>query len=259
MSISSQDNIGLLYTPGTAVWAESKEHGWVRAHLVSVSDKEVAVALENGKEQTLKRRHTDDLPPLCNDENQSMANDLTTLNHLHEPAVLHCLTTRFPLDMIYTYSGIVLVAINPFKKLPSLYSNEMIHAYRGQQMGDLEPHLFAVAEESYQRLVRDEQSQSIIVSGESGAGKTVSAKFTMRYLAAVGGVEGHREDGMKSYAGSRIEDRIMASNPILEAFGNAKTTRNDNSSRFGKFMQVLFGKQLKIGGALIRPYLLEKA
>lgn len=126
---------------------------------------------------------------------------------------------------------------------------DTIHAYRGQAMGDLEPHIFAVAEEAFTKLEREQRDQSIIVSGESGAGKTVSAKYAMRYFATVGG----------NATETQVERKVLASSPIMEAIGNAKTTRNDNSSRFGKFIELQLNKQFNISGASMRTYLLEKS
>ena len=150
---------------------------------------------------------------------------------------------------IYTYCGIVLVAINPYQEL-HIYNNETIMAYRGQNMGDLDPHIYAVSEEAFKLMERDNRNQSIIVSGESGAGKTVSAKYSMRYFATVGGT-GDQE--------TQVERRVIASSPIMEAIGNAKTTRNDNSSRFGKYIEIDFSKSFQIIGASMRTYLLEKS
>lgn len=162
------------------------------------------------------------------------------------------LFTRFcGRQAIYTYCGIVLVAINPYAEL-QLYGPDIIRTYRGQSNQGLEPHIFAVAEEAYAKLEREKCDLSIIVSGESGAGKTVSAKYAMRYFAAVGGNESE----------TQIERKILASSPIMEAIGNAKTTRNDNSSRFGKFTKLLFTNQLNVmslTGATMKTYLLEKS
>ncbi|MEQ2176683.1 Unconventional myosin-Vb [Goodea atripinnis] len=191
------------------------------------------------------------LPFLRNPDILVGENDLTALSYLHEPAVLHNLRVRFlESNNIYTYCGIVLVAINPYEQL-QIYGEEVITAYNGQNMGDMDPHIFAVAEEAYKQMIRDEKNQSIIVSGESGAGKTVSAKYAMRYFATVGG----------SSSDANVEEKVLASNPIMEvrAIGNAKTTRNDNSSRFGKYIQIVFSKHYHIIGANMRTYLLEKS
>ncbi|XP_006898298.1 PREDICTED: unconventional myosin-Vc [Elephantulus edwardii] len=138
--------------------------------------------------------------------------------------------------------------MNPYKQLP-IYGDAIIHAYSGQNMGDMDPHIFAVAEEAYKQMARNHKNQSIIVSGESGAGKTVSARYAMRYFATVS----------KSSSNAHVEDKVLASNPITEAVGNAKTTRNDNSSRFGKYTEISFDKRNQIIGANMRTYLLEKS
>uniref|UniRef100_A0A8C1QKK8 Myosin VAb n=1 Tax=Cyprinus carpio TaxID=7962 RepID=A0A8C1QKK8_CYPCA len=189
------------------------------------------------------------LPPLRNPDILVGENDLTALSYLHEPAVLHNLRVRFTdSKLIYTYCGIILVAINPYESLP-IYGSDIINAYSGQNMGDMDPHIFAVSEEAYKQMARDEKNQSIIVSGESGAGKTVSAKYAMRYFATVSG----------SSAEARVEEKVLASSPIMEAIGNAKTTRNDNSSRFGKYIEIGFDRKHHIIGANMRTYLLEKS
>uniref|UniRef100_A0A7M4FZU1 Myosin VC n=1 Tax=Crocodylus porosus TaxID=8502 RepID=A0A7M4FZU1_CROPO len=189
------------------------------------------------------------LPPLRNPDILVGENDLTALSYLHDPAVLHNLKVRFvESKLIYTYSGIILVAMNPYKQLP-IYGDAIIHAYSGQNMGDMDPHIFAVAEEAYKQMARNNKNQSIIVSGESGAGKTVSARYAMRYFAMVS----------KSSSNAHVEDKVLASNPITEAVGNAKTTRNDNSSRFGKYTEISFDRRHQIIGANMRTYLLEKS
>ncbi|NWH64849.1 MYO5B protein, partial [Geococcyx californianus] len=146
-----------------------------------------------------------------------------------------------------TLSGIILVAINPYQALP-IYEEEVIYAYCGREMGDMDPHIFALAEEAYKQMVRFGKNQSLIISGESGAGKTVSAKYAMRYFTTIGGCLGN----------SSMEEKVLASSPVMEAFGNAKTTRNDNSSRFGKYIEIGFS-QAHVTGATIKTYLLEKS
>ena len=188
------------------------------------------------------------------------SDDLTNLSHLNEPAVLQAIKLRYAQKEIYTYSGIVLIATNPFSRVDSLYVPGMVQVYAGKQRASQAPHLFAIAEESFADMLRDRRNQTIVVSGESGAGKTVSAKYIMRYFAT-------REDPDRPGARSRgradtmseTEEQILATNPIMEAFGNAKTTRNDNSSRFGKYIEIMFNKDTDIIGARIRTYLLERS
>lgn len=166
--------------------------------------------------------------------------------------------TRYADGNIYTFSGIVLAAVNPYRRLP-IYEQEIIWAYHGHSRDELAPHLFSVVEEAYQSLQRDEKSQSLIVSGESGAGKTISAKYIMRYIAELCTTGESPPLGIAARE-TRIslEDKILATNPILEAFGNAKTVKNDNSSRFGKYIQIYFDADTNIIGAAIRSFLLEK-
>ncbi|XP_075302633.1 unconventional myosin-Vb isoform X2 [Opisthocomus hoazin] len=242
-----------LYTKYTRVWIPDPDEVWRSAEIIKdykEGDKSLHLKLED---ETLYEYPVDlqgnELPFLRNPDILVGENDLTALSYLHEPAVLHNLKVRFlESNHIYTYCGIVLVAINPYEQLP-IYEQDVIYAYNGQNMGDMDPHIFAVAEEAYKQMARDEKNQSIIVSGESGAGKTVSAKYAMRFFATVGG----------SSSETNIEAKVLASSPIMEAIGNAKTTRNDNSSRFGKYVQIGFDKRYHIIGANMRTYLLEKS
>lgn len=202
-----------------------------------------------------------DLPPLRNPPILEAAEDLTSLSYLNEPAVLHAIKLRYSQLNIYTYSGIVLIATNPFQKVDQLYSQDIVQAYAGKRRGELDPHLFAIAEDAYRCMKMDGRNQTIVVSGESGAGKTVSAKYIMRYFASV-----EEDSELENKVGtvhksdmSDVERQILATNPITEAFGNAKTTRNDNSSRFGKYLEILFDKDTAIIGARVRTYLLERS
>ena len=191
-----------------------------------------------------------DLPLMRN--HAENVEDLTTLSHLNEPSVLNVIKLRYSQFNIYTYSGIVLIAVNPFQRNDELYSNFRIKRYANTRRGEEEPHLFAIAEEAYRCMINRKENQSIVVSGESGAGKTVSAKYIMRYFATVDSDENHHDM-------SQTEKQILATNPIMESFGNAKTTRNDNSSRFGKYLEILFDDKTTICGAKIRTYLLERS
>ncbi|XP_044216602.1 unconventional myosin-Vb isoform X2 [Thunnus albacares] len=241
-----------LYSKGASVWIPDPEAVWVSAQLLqdyNPGEKQLFLQLSNGEEVHYPAVSPTDLPPLGNPDILEGENDLTALSFLHEPAVLHNLRVRFlDYSSIYTYCGIVLVAINPYDQLP-IYGEEVIDAYSGQDMADMEPHIFSVAEEAYRTMIREEKNQSIIISGESGSGKTVSAKFTMRYFAVVGGAAQQ----------TSVEERVLASNPIMESIGNAKTTRNDNSSRFGKYIEIGFGRKGDIIAANMRTYLLEKS
>ncbi|PVU95808.1 hypothetical protein BB561_001576 [Smittium simulii] len=268
----SSDQLDILkyYSKGVKIFFQDNEHGWIQATIdnKTIDEAKSSIVLTclnatGGKlefsstfQQILDSKNAI-LPPLCNPPMLDGIDDLSNLSHLHEPAVLHNLRVRYEMGNIYTYSGIVLVAMNPFARV-QLYSQDILEAYAGQVRGELEPHLFAIAEDAYQGMVRDNRNQTIIVSGESGAGKTVSAKYIMRYFASA------HEDSRDSVRGesgviSYIEEMILATNPVLESFGNAKTTRNDNSSRFGKYLEIEFNKANNITGAFIRTYLLERS
>ncbi|KAM6976065.1 unconventional myosin-Vb isoform 3-T3 [Tautogolabrus adspersus] len=246
-------SVNELYTKYTRVWIPDADDVWKAAEIVKdYKDGDPVLHLKLEDETPLEYTvgpKSNPLPFLRNPDILVGENDLTALSYLHEPAVLHNLRVRFiESNHIYTYCGIVLVAINPYQQL-QIYGEEVIEAYSGQNMGDMDPHIFAVAEEAYKQMARDERNQSIIVSGESGAGKTVSAKYAMRFFATVGG----------SANDANVEEKVLASSPIMEAIGNAKTTRNDNSSRFGKYIQIGFSRHYHIIGANMRTYLLEKS
>ncbi|KAJ1852495.1 Myosin type-2 heavy chain 1 [Coemansia sp. RSA 1822] len=197
------------------------------------------------------------LPPLCNPAILDSAADLTTLSYLHEPAVLYNLRRRYERHDIYTYSGVVLVAMNPFSPVALYGADEMARYARSSGAGGAataDPHLFAIAENAYRGMVNNSRNQTIIVYGESGSGKTTSAKYIMRYFA-----QAHHADA-NDVQMSTVENQILATNPVFESFGNAKTTRNDNSSRFGKFLDIKFERQRqRIVGGRIRTFLLERS
>ncbi|XP_061603297.1 unconventional myosin-Vb isoform X1 [Phyllopteryx taeniolatus] len=246
-------SVNELYTTYTRVWIPDAQNVWQAAEIsrdFNRGESVLHLRLEDGTPVEYPvGPESNPLPFLRNPDILVGENDLTALSYLHEPAVLHNLRVRFlESSHIYTYCGIVLVAINPYEEL-QIYGEEVINAYSGRNMGDMDPHIFAVAEEAYKQMARDERNQSIIVSGESGAGKTVSAKYAMRFFATVGG----------SANDTNVEEKVLASSPIMEAIGNAKTTRNDNSSRFGKYIEIGFSRSYHIIGANMRTYLLEKS
>jgi myosin-5 len=188
--------------------------------------------------------------PLSNASLSQPVENLVQLNFLNEPSVLHNLRARYEQDDIYTYTGPILIAINPFTPMPQLYSSHMMECYAAaDRQGELSPHVYAIADTSYKQMRMNGKSQAILVSGESGAGKTETSKHIMQYLVESSPLENDHN----------IEEKILESNPLLEAFGNAKTIRNDNSSRFGKFTEIQFDGNGSICGAAIKTYLLERS
>mmetsp|Transcript_12096 Transcript_12096/g.21961 ORF Transcript_12096/g.21961 Transcript_12096/m.21961 type:complete len:1369 (-) Transcript_12096:1170-5276(-) len=186
------------------------------------------------------------LDPLNTASLSMLHNDLVLLEDLSEGMVLHNLRERYMKDQIYCGVGSILIAINPFKRLP-LYTPDIIERYNKRGNKVLPPHPFLIADNAYKTLLEVEVNQSILVSGESGAGKTETTKQCLMFLADVAGSK------------ANIEQRVLSVNPILEAFGNAKTLRNDNSSRFGRFSEIIMDQEKRIAGAQIQSYLLEKS
>ncbi|XP_012569386.1 myosin-6-like isoform X1 [Cicer arietinum] len=234
---------------GSHVWVEDSDEAWIDGEVLEVNGDKIEVLCTSGKTVVVKAStiyHKDtEVPP-------SGVDDMTKLAYLHEPGVLNNLRSRYDINEIYTYTGNILIAVNPFVKLPHLYDSHMMAQYKGAAFGELSPHPFAVADAAYRLMINEGISQSILVSGESGAGKTESTKLLMQYLAYMG--------GRAAVVGSRtVEQKVLESNPVLEAFGNAKTVRNNNSSRFGKFVEIQFDQKGRISGAAIRTYLLERS
>ncbi|KAK9235482.1 P-loop containing nucleoside triphosphate hydrolase protein [Lipomyces kononenkoae] len=180
------------------------------------------------------------------------SNDMAELTHLNEASVVHNLATRYMADMIYTYSGLFLVAVNPYCSLP-IYNREYISMYKNKSRDVASPHIYAITDQAFRNMLEMHENQSILVTGESGAGKTENTKKVIQYLAAVT-TPTHATGEL-----GRIEQQILQANPILEAFGNSQTVRNNNSSRFGKFIKIGFSRSGQISGAYINWYLLEKS
>ncbi|XP_072924589.1 unconventional myosin-IXb-like isoform X3 [Hemitrygon akajei] len=198
------------------------------------------VAKEREKHSLVERGF---LPP-----ESHLYNDLCKLPTLTEETILQTFKTRFLKHKIYTYAGSILIAINPFKFLP-IYNPKYVKMYENHQLGKLEPHIFAVADVAYHTMLKKQVNQCIVISGESGSGKTQSTNFLIHCLTAL---------SQKGYA-SGVERTILGAGPVLEAFGNAKTAHNNNSSRFGKFIQVNYLENGLVRGAVVEKYLLEKS
>ncbi|KAL2742984.1 unconventional myosin-Ie-like isoform X1 [Vespula maculifrons] len=179
----------------------------------------------------------------------SGVDDMVLLPKISEDAIIENLKKRYMDDYIFTCIGPVLVSINPFKQMP-YFGEKEVEIYQGAAPYENPPHIYGLADEMYRNMLIDNESQCVIISGESGAGKTVAAKYIMSYIARVSG-GGERVQ--------RVKDVILESNPLLEAFGNAKTMRNNNSSRFGKYVEIQFGTGGQPNGGKISNFLLEKS
>ncbi|KAG2395262.1 Myosin-11 Myosin XI [Vigna angularis] len=235
-------------TVGSHVWVEDPDVSWIDGQVSNIKGKDAEIHTTNGKKVVTKLSK---IYPKDMEAPAGGVDDMTKLSYLHEPGVLQNLKTRYELNEIYTYTGNILIAINPFQRLPHIYDSHMMQQYKGAPFGELSPHVFAIADVAYRAMIHEGKSNSILVSGESGAGKTETTKMLMRYLAFLG--------GRAATEGRTVEQQVLESNPVLEAFGNAKTVRNNNSSRFGKFVEIQFDKSGRISGAAIRTYLLERS
>ncbi|KAG6436833.1 hypothetical protein SASPL_101735 [Salvia splendens] len=230
-----KQTVGAKIAVGSHVWVEDPDQSWLDGEVVEVNGDKIKVNCTSGKTAVANAAnvHAQDLeaPP-------EGVDDMTKLAYLHEP-------------------GNILIAVNPFQRLPHLYNDNMMEKYKGMAIGELSPHPYAIADNAYRQYLCCSMtkyiSQAILVSGESGAGKTESTKSLMTYLAYMGGSVGV-EGGKRT-----VEQQVLESSPVLEAFGNAKTVRNNNSSRFGKFVEIQFNNRGRISGAAIRTYLLERS
>ncbi|XP_062853981.1 myosin heavy chain, fast skeletal muscle [Trichomycterus rosablanca] len=207
-----------------------------------------------GKALTVKE---DDIFPM-NPPKFDKIEDMAMMTHLNEPAVLYNLKERYAAWMIYTYSGLFCVTVNPYKGLP-VYDSVVVVGYRSKKRIEAPPHIFSISDNAYQFMLTDRENQSILITGESGAGKTVNTKRVIQYFATIAVSGQKKAEHMPGKMQGSLEDQIIAANPLLEAYGNAKTVRNDNSSRFGKFIRIHFGSTGKLASADIETYLLEKS
>ena len=236
---------------GDPVWVRDDDKSspdvYLRTLLTSITDAGDKCTLTGSDGSSITKTVSEMIPANSSDDTPG---DHTGLIHLNEPSILHNSKLRFVKDEIYTFTGRILVALNPFKMISGLYGPESMAKYAKQDPSKTGPHVFAVAERAYVQMLKSKKDQSICMSGESGAGKTETNKQLMMFLAKRAAKDGNVE---------AISDAILKSNPITEAFGNAKTSRNNNSSRFGKFIKVHFSEFGAVAGAQIRTYLLERS
>uniref|UniRef100_A0A8C2UD20 Myosin heavy chain, skeletal muscle, adult-like n=1 Tax=Coturnix japonica TaxID=93934 RepID=A0A8C2UD20_COTJA len=238
----------------SSVFVAHPKESFVKGTIQSRETGKVTVKTEGGETLTVK----DDQVYSMNPPKYDKIEDMAMMTHLHEPAVLYNLKERYAAWMIYTYSGLFCVTVNPYKWLP-VYNPEVVLAYRGKKRQEAPPHIFSISDNAYQFMLTDRENQSILITGESGAGKTVNTKRVIQYFATIAASGEKKKEDQPGKMQGTLEDQIISANPLLEAFGNAKTVRNDNSSRFGKFIRIHFGATGKLASADIETYLLEKS
>ncbi|XP_053078527.1 unconventional myosin-VI isoform X5 [Acinonyx jubatus] len=230
---------------GKPVWAPHPTDGFQMGNIADIGPDSLTIEPLNQKGKTFLALINQVFP--AEEDSKKDVEDNCSLMYLNEATLLHNIKVRYSKDRIYTYVANILIAVNPYFDIPKIYSSETIKSYQGKSLGTMPPHVFAIADKAFRDMRVLKMSQSIIVSGESGAGKTENTKFVLRYLT-------------ESYGtGQDIDDRIVEANPLLEAFGNAKTVRNNNSSRFGKFVEIHFNEKSSVVGGFVSHYLLEKS
>uniref|UniRef100_G3N4U4 Myosin, heavy chain 7B, cardiac muscle, beta a n=1 Tax=Gasterosteus aculeatus TaxID=69293 RepID=G3N4U4_GASAC len=256
--------VAQAYDGTKRVWMPDDVEAYVEVEVKELNGDKTTVETKDGRFLVVKEN---ELQPL-NPSKFDMIEDMSTLTHLNEASVLFNLRRRYSMWMVYTYSGLFCVAVNPYKWLP-VYSDRVVTAYKGRRRLEAPPHIYAVANNAYLDLLQNRENQSMLITGESGAGKTVNTKRVIQYFAIVAAQGENVKKGVSSmttcteYSILRVqgslEDQIIEANPAMEAFGNAKTVRNDNSSRFGKFIRIHFGTSGRLASADIHIYLLEKS
>ncbi|XP_006569857.1 myosin heavy chain, muscle isoform X1 [Apis mellifera] len=240
------------YDAKKACWVPDEKEGYVLGEIKATKGDVVSVGLPGGETKDFKKDQLQQVNP----PKYEKCEDMSNLTYLNDASVLHNLKQRYYAKLIYTYSGLFCVAINPYKRFP-VYTQRCAKLYRGKRRNEVPPHIFAISDGAYVNMLTNSENQSMLITGESGAGKTENTKKVIAYFATVGASTKKADDPTQK-KGS-LEDQVVQTNPVLEAFGNAKTVRNDNSSRFGKFIRIHFGPSGKLAGADIETYLLEKA
>nr|ASM56386.1 myosin heavy chain isoform Mhc_X5 [Lethocerus indicus]ASP18631.1 myosin heavy chain isoform Mhc_X5 [Lethocerus indicus] len=243
------------YDAKKACWVPDEHEGFVQGEIRGTKGDIVSVHLPNGETKDFKKDQVGQVNPPKFEKCEDMSN----LTYLNDASVLYNLKQRYYNKLIYTYSGLFCVAINPYKRFP-VYTMRCAKLYRGKRRNEVPPHIFAISDGAYVNMLTNKENQSMLITGESGAGKTENTKKVIAYFATVGASTKKEEAASAaSQKKGTLEDQVVQTNPVLEAFGNAKTVRNDNSSRFGKFIRIHFGPSGKLAGADIETYLLEKA
>ncbi|XP_043518721.1 myosin heavy chain, muscle isoform X19 [Frieseomelitta varia] len=240
------------YDAKKACWVPDEKEGYLLGEIKATKGDVVSVTLPGGETKDFKKDQLQQVNP----PKYEKCEDMSNLTYLNDASVLHNLKQRYYAKLIYTYSGLFCVAINPYRRFP-VYTHRCAKLYRGKRRSEVPPHIFAISDGAYVNMLTNSENQSMLITGESGAGKTENTKKVIAYFATVGASTKKADDA--SQKKGSLEDQVVQTNPVLEAFGNAKTVRNDNSSRFGKFIRIHFGPSGKLAGADIETYLLEKA
>ncbi|XP_054616465.1 myosin-16-like isoform X1 [Dunckerocampus dactyliophorus] len=243
------DAMNKPYDIKRSCWVKDEKEAFVAGEIQSEDGDKVTIKTAKNTMVTIKK---DDIQQM-NPPKFFQASDMSNLTFLNEASVLENLRSRYVNMRIYTYSGLFCVTINPYKWLP-IYGAKVAQMYKGKKRSEVPPHLFSISDNAYHDMMLEHENQSMLITGESGAGKTENTKKVIQYFANVGASGSKAPDSKGS-----LEDQIIQANPVLEAFGNAKTIRNNNSSRFGKFIRIHFGPTAKLAGADIETYLLEKS
>merc|ERR1712055_115109 len=236
------------YDPKKSVWVPNKADGGYLEGLLDSKDGAKVKVNVGGEVKVFKEAEVCQVNPPKFD----CAEDMANLTFLGDACILWNSVIRYKNELIYTYSGLFCIAINPYKRFP-IYTLRTMEIYGGKRRNECPPHIFAIAEGAYQGMMNTGCNQSILITGESGAGKTENTKKVISYFATI------CSSGKKKEGEASLEDKIVQTNPVLEAWGNAKTVRNDNSSRFGKFIRIHFNASGKLSGADMVVYLLEKS
>ena len=235
------------YDPKKSYWVPDGKGGYQEGLLEDVAGGKATVMCGHEK-KVFKEDEVGQVNPPKFEKCEDMAN----LTFLNDASVFYNLKVRYQAKLIYTYSGLFCIVVNPYKRFP-IYTQTVVKMYLGKRRNEVPPHLWAITETAYRNMLQNGKDQSMLITGESGAGKTENTKKVISYLAMVA------SSGKKSNKKVSLEDQIVATNPILESYGNAKTSRNDNSSRFGKFIRIHFTASGKLAGCDIESYLLEKS
>ena len=245
------------YDPKRSAYVPHPEEKFAEGMIEETNGNKVKVKIIRGSSSGEIKEYKQEVVTQVNPPKYDCCEDMSNLTYLNDASVLFNLEQRYVERLIYTYSGLFCIAVNPYKRFP-IYTMRTVGVYRGKRRNEVPPHIFAIAEGAYHSMCLKCKNQSVLITGESGAGKTENTKKVITYFAFVGSTAGKKPKAGDVKKAS-LEDQVVQTNPVLEAYGNAKTVRNDNSSRFGKFIRVWFNNMGRMAGGDIEVYLLEKS